>query len=335
MFPHKKDQSFISVPVSRVGLSNRLNQLNVSNTNGNGVPSRPGTPGASYVTSSLNPTKNIPISQSDFHANARTQQELEKFNLLAITQSLRQFESTFSDLSRAISSFQEDSITQNVEGLIHICDAMTNELNFLKKHLDLGKEIAAVLVTRSELDTHTKHLLKELISYRSELKRLPKLPATHDRVDPVSQINEVSVPEVINYSMKLAKFSKAPATVVTQLIHPNNYIWPAEDALRRGMLAMASLKTEELIKAELGDSAPDISLKDIDMDEANPLTTKSMAPEPSKEPEARNPENIEDKPIVNATQKEHKETARKEEPVPTESALNLDLFDPDEDSDSD
>ena len=53
--------------------------------------------------------------------------------------------------------------------------------------------------------------------------------------------------------MKLAKFSKAPATVVSQMIHPNNYIWPAEDALRRGMLAVASLKPDELIQSELGD----------------------------------------------------------------------------------
>lgn len=334
MFPHKKDQSFISVPVSRVGLSNRLNQLNLPNTNGSGAPSRPGTPGASYVTSSLNPTKNLPISQSDVHAKINSQQELEKFDLLAITQSLRQFESTFSKLSQSISTFQEDSIAQNVEGLIHICQAMSNELNVLKKHLELGKEIDGVLVTRSELDNHTRHLLKELISCRAELKRLPKLPAAHDRVDPTSGINEVSVPEVIDYSMKLAKFSKAPVTVVSQ-IHPNNYIWPAEDALRRGMLAMASLKTDELIKAELGDSVPEADPKDVDMEDASSSPKKSVEPEPMKAPEPKTTTNLSDNHTVNAPAAEKKETTRKEEPVATSSALNLDLFDPDEDSDSD
>lgn len=330
MFPHKKDQSFISVPVSRVGLSNRLNQLNLSNPNGNGISSRPGTPGASYVTSSLNPTKNLPISHSDFRSNITNQQDLEKFELLAITQSLRQFEITFSELSQSISSFQEDSITSNVESLIHICDAMTNELNVLKKHLDLGKEISNLLETRTKLDSHTRGLLQELISCRAELKRLPKLPATRDRLDPTSGLNEVSVPEVIDYSMKLAKFSKAPATVVSQLIHPNNYIWPAEDALRRGMLAMASLKTEELIKAELGDSVP-VESKDVDMEDSNPAPEESVE---QKEPEKLitnlgAERAIDDKPTV------RKETVRKEEPVATASALNLDLFDPDEDSDSD
>ena len=37
-------------------------------------------------------------------------------------------------------------------------------------------------------------------------------------------------------------------------IHPNNYVWPAEDSLRRGMLAQASLQAEEIIRHELGET---------------------------------------------------------------------------------
>lgn len=329
MFPQKKDQSFASTPVSRVGLSILLNQL-AGNAN---VTSRPGTPGASYITSSLNPTKNLPITQSDFNTKFKTAQELEKYNLLAITQSLRQFESTFSELSQSISSFQEDSIVQHVKGLIDICDSMTNEIKVLEKHLKLDREVDYLLVTRSALDKHTKHLLKDLIACRAELKKLPKLSAAGNTASPANDVNAISVPEVIDYSMKLAKFSKAPATVVSQLIHPNNYIWPAEDALRRGMLAMASLKGGELIKAELGDFEEEVGTEDVLMEDAIPSPEDIKIAGPSEKSALGEAETLKFEPVQDH-KVERKPGSSKEE-VAASSALNLDLFDPDEDSDSD
>lgn len=331
MFPHKKDQSFISVPVSRVGLSNRLNQLNNLNVSPSRISSRPGTPGATYVTSSLNPTKNLPVSQNEIQSKIKTPEELEKFNLLCITQSLRQFEEIFTDLSQCISSFKEDAITQKVADLIDVSQSMSSELNVLRQHLDLGKKIDLLLQTQNELDKEAKHILKELISCRSELKRLPKLAAAHDRVDPTNELNEVNVQEVLDYSMKLAKFSKAPATVVSQMIHPNNYIWPAEDALRRGMLAVASLKPDELIQSELGDDT--LQARDVDMKDASPEMPEVTETYEAKSKDEQKTVAPKDPPKSPGHSKQPTDASLKEELAP--NTLDLDLFDPDEDSDSD
>lgn len=294
MLPHKVDQSFISVPVSRIGLSTRLNQLNGLNS-----PSRPSsrsaTP-ATYVASSLNPTRNVPVSLTDIRLNLSAE-ELESFLNLPITQSLAQFETTFNELSQSVASFKEDEIAAIVARLIGISDEISRELQVLKYHQELGDHIGRLEKTNAQLDGESKDILRELISCRALLKALPKLPAKEKTMEPT----EISVQGLLDYAMKLAKFSKAPPTVMSQMIHPNNYIWPAEDALRRGMLAMASLKPDELVRAEIGEPEPE----DVEMEEAQPE-------------------------VVEEAKVEHvqRQSAPKVEPAPT---LDLDLFDPDED----
>lgn len=303
MLPHKIDQSFISMPVSRVGLSTRLNQLNGLTLSR--PVSRPDTPNA-YVTSSLNPTRNLPVSLSELRSKISTKDDLEKFEALPITTSLRDFQATFNELSQGVSSFKEDEIAANVERLIDISTDISHEIDVLKRHQLLGREIDLLEQEHTQLDSESKHILKELIACRADLKKLPKLPANKDVKQPV----EVSVQNLLNYAMKLAKFSKAPPTVMSQMIHPNNYVWPAEDALRRGMLAMASLKPDELIRAEIGDKQEE---EDVEMEDVK------IEPEPEKHTEAA--------PV-------QRPVARQAEEAP--ATLDLDLFDPDEDdSDSD
>lgn len=299
MLPHKIDQSFISVPVSRVGLSTRLNQLNGSNITR--PASRPGTP--SYVTSSLNPTRNLPISLTNIHSKINTKEDLESFERLPIVAKVREFESTFNNLSQSVSSFKEDEIAANVDTLISISNNISSELDVLKQLQVLGAQIEVLQTQNSTLDTQSKHILKELIACRADLKKLPRLPAKPSLNEPT----EVSVQGLLNYAMKLAKFSKAPPTVMSQMIHPNNYVWPAEDALRRGMLAMASLKPDELIRAEIGDKA---APEDVEMEDV-----KEELPHYEARPS---------KPVEGAS------LAPKEA---TPAALDLDLFDEDEDSD--
>ncbi|SGZ55290.1 CIC11C00000003000 [Sungouiella intermedia] len=299
MLPHK-DQSFISVPVSRVGLSTRLNQLNGLN-NASRPTSRPGTP--SYVTSSLNPTRNLPVSLTNIRSKINTKEDLDRFENLPIVVSLRDFETTFNDLSLLVSSFKEEEIAAKVDSLISISNNISKELDVLKHHQVLGTQIDLLKTQNSTLDTESKHILKELISCRADLKKLPRLPAKSTQKDPI----EVSVQGLLNYAMKLAKFSKAPPTVMSQMIHPNNYVWPAEDALRRGMLAMASLKPDELIRAEIGEKSEP---EDVEMEDA-----KEELPHYEERPT---------KPVENAA------LAPKEA---TPAALDLDLFDEDEDSD--
>lgn len=58
---------------------------------------------------------------------------------------------------------------------------------------------------------------------------------------------KIKADELLAYAMKLAKFTTAPPTFDSGTIGPNNFIWPAEDMLRRGMLAIASLNKEKLL----------------------------------------------------------------------------------------
>lgn len=304
MLPNKVDQLFILVPVSRVGLSARLNQLNGISS---GPASRPATP-STYVTSSLNPTRNLPVSLNDIRLKV-SKDDLEKFDNLPISAGLREFEAAFNDLSQSVSSFKEDEIEPHVERLIDILSQISLELDVLKQHQALGIEISKLETENAHLNNESKHILKELIACRAELKKLPRLPAK----GPHKQPSEVSIQELLNYAMKLAKFSKAPPTVMSQMIHPNNYVWPAEDALRRGMLAIASLKPDELIRAEIGDQIGEAEPEDVEMEEAKPDS-----------PERGN----ETRPAPAA--KVHVESNGSEAPA----TLDLDLFDPD-DEDSD
>lgn len=58
--------------------------------------------------------------------------------------------------------------------------------------------------------------------------------------------NPLKTDELLKYAARLAKFTTIPATSDLN-IGPNNYIWPAEDALRKGMLATAVRYRNELI----------------------------------------------------------------------------------------
>lgn len=318
MLPQKKNQSFISTPVSRVGSSTRLNQL--TGATGSRPSSRPATPGA-YVTSSLNPARNVPVTSHNIRLKLTTPEEVARFEKVSIVEKLREFEAVLSELSQSISSFKEKDLVAEVKRLIDIDGEVSQELRLLHQHHKLGAESHALTKVSAELDSHLKTVLKELLSCRAKLRRLPKLPACRDEAE---GLHSVDVQTVLDYAMKLAKFSRAPATVLSLFIHPNNYVWPAEDALRRGMLATASIRPDELIQAEIGTQQDDrISLSvpsdaDVEMEDVEGLTVNGDAPKTSAAPK-------------NGAVPISKEPSNK-----SAATLDLDLFDPeDDDEDSD
>lgn len=306
MLQHKKkDQSFISVPVSRVGSSLRLNQLAAQN-NAAAYKSIPSTP-SGYVSSSLRPK----TPNEGSRGAISSQEQLAAFEKLPVVQHVRAFEGALTDLSSSISSFKEDQITGPVEALIEHSDQISAELASLQRHQQLGHTIDSLEVENRALGDRSKHILKELISLRAELKLLPRLPS---RKDIASTANDVNIEEALKYAMKLAKFTKAPTAANAQFqVHPNNYIWPAEDALRRGVLALCSLKPEEMLRQELGDVPVAVAMEEP-VKEKEPVSRRESAGEAS------------------IKKKRPVEISQPQNPAP---ALDLDLFDPDADSDSD
>lgn len=311
----KKDP-FLSLPVSRVGLSTRLNQIAQPNL-------RPATP-ATYVSSSLNPNKARSATPVATLAGLKlvSQEDLQRFEELPIVKDIRQFETTLAAVAAAVSSFKDEEVVPAVHKLIDINENISKAVGDLETHQQLSLEIAKLKQENDELDNHLKETLRKLISIRASLRLVPGT-STHNISTTAQDLHGLDIPTLLDYSMKLAKFSKAPATVQSQMVHPNNYIWPAEDALRRGMLAMASLKPDELIRAELGaeeEEAVDADgLMEVDTEQLNQV--------------AGIDENVmEEKPPASSP-KPHTEKFSKPK-QPAVASLDLDLFDP-EDDDSD
>lgn len=305
MIPHTKDHSPNSLPVSRVALGTRLNLLSAPNMLKS--LSRPSTPGA-YVASSLNPSKNPPITLTGLVAGAAEQDA--KYESLLLLENIGKFEAVLGALSQSVSSFEGDQLVGTVQKLIDINDEISTGLQQLEEHRRLGEQAEALIKTNKDLELQSKHILRELIAYRAQLKQLSSLPASKDQTS--QTLRSVDVQTLIEYSMKLAKFSKAPATVQSPFIHPNNFVWPAEDALRRGMLAMASLKPEELIKAELGvQDVGKLNSSDDDVEMEDVQEAPKAESEPRVEPS---------RPLA--------KPAAQSRPA---ASLDLDLFDSDQD----
>lgn len=301
MLPHKQpaEPLFRSEPVSRVGSSVRLSQLA-------SVSSRPGTP-LTYVVSSLNPVKNTPV---DSRGSVEDTNNGTDFNNLPIVKQINNFELKLAELSTKISTFKEDGIDEIVASLIQIDEDLKRKALDLKKHNELGREIEELEQVGSKFDSKFKFILKELISFRAELLKLPKKPQ-----EELTKKNDFSTDDVLKYAMKLAKFTKAPPTIAQPYqIHPNNYVWPAEDALRRGMLAQCSLTPDEIVNAELNSG-------EVKEQVATPVVEKVPSDKPQERPQPKRRTSFGD-----YGSSETKETQNDED-------LDLDLFDPDEFSD--
>lgn len=325
MIPHKKnDSSFLSVPVSRVGSTQRLNQLDpqgIATGSPNTYNSIPSTPSA-YVSSSLNPTKGVTTVGGNSN-HLVTEEDKNAFEKLSIVKKIDEFEQNLTNLSFKISSFKEDELTLSVTNLIDLNKIICSEIDDLEKHQNLGEDIKKLENEQNELNNISKVILKDLISYRNDLKKLPRLPSSRVRnqLSKKRDENKVDVNEILKYALKLSKFTKAPPTVanVPFQIHPNNYVWPAEDALRRGMLAMSSLREDDIIKAELGEDVLDRKETALDVAETEKVEVE---------------EKITSSPGMErrASYGESNSGIKRQD---SQGALDLDLFDPDEEDFSD
>lgn len=254
----------------------------------------------------LSPFPGTPQPPSSTTPSIIKDPEDEKFESLKIVQTVNEFENKISLLSQKVTSFNTVGLDEVVQDLININETFEQELEQLKKHQNLKTSIEKVGKDQEELDTKSKDILRKLISYRSQLKQLPSLPTK----GPIDQTATIDIEEVLKYGSKLSKFTKIPPGNIGA--HPNNFIWPAEDSLRRGTLAISSLRGEEIIARELGEEA----VKSI----------PESIPEPKTELEA--------KPEPKVEIKEHKPESRPPKTKPKEeAALDLDLFDPEIDSD--
>ncbi|RLV93379.1 Mediator of RNA polymerase II transcription subunit 4 [Spathaspora sp. JA1] len=308
MLPYRKpqpDSQLKSHPISRINSTSRLNQL--PNQPGTTATTASATAAVPPTSSSLNPSRNLPTTQGNIKSKIRTKEDLDKFENLPIVVKVNEFETLLNGIADDISKFKDVEIQEKVEQIIQINDILKNKIEDLNKHRDFSYQVDQLTIENKQLETKLKDILRQLITYRNELKGLPRLPKG------VPSSNNVEVDEILKYAMRLAKFTKAPAIMASMplQIHPNNYIWPAEDALRRGVLAVSSLQGDEIIKQELGEEVKqeDVVMKDEDSEIVKEETTKEEI-------------------IPRRGSFGYGTITKKKEETSTD--LNLDLFDPDD-----
>lgn len=226
---------------------------------------------------------------------------------ISIHSLVSQLELDLNYLSQQVSSFQEDKLLKTVTRIVSTNRALGIKTRDLANYAQLGSKMASLQSESNELDVQLKDILRKLVSYRSELNALPKLSSFARQTDTNAGLD---VNDALQYALKLAKFTKAPASMANShhQLHPNNFVWPAEDALRRGMLAASSLKPDEIIMAEIGGDMA--AIKSLDS-KSDPVDLVSNTVE------------------VSATTELRRESA----PAEPQQALDLDLFDEDEFSD--
>lgn len=184
-----------------------------------------------------------------------------------IFRKLTEFEKELSQLTKSIQRYDPEPEIASV--LLNTADEIDQEINQLEVLHNLKCD--QVLNQNSEthlLNQSMRNILISLSECRKELNDLPKLSIkdaenyknSNDIQIEKEKVNNKTVDiqqtnEILRYAMKLAKFSKIPR-LYNGFLLPNNFIWPGDDNMRRGMLAVASSMGQKLIDAENGGAEP-------------------------------------------------------------------------------
>ncbi|ODV75530.1 Med4p CYBJADRAFT_166258 [Cyberlindnera jadinii NRRL Y-1542] len=170
---------------------------------------------------------------------------------LPISQNLDEFEVTLQSLLTSISRYSPS--VSDAEKLLEIESRLTVSLDNIIAHQRAGLDIDSLEQQSSILDSNCREIIIGLSDCRKKLMALPSLERVQNEKKSMYD-EQIKAEDLLSYAMKLAKFTTAPATFDSGAIGPNNFIWPAEDSLRRGMLAIASLNEDELLGIK-----PDVS----------------------------------------------------------------------------
>ncbi|KAH3665544.1 hypothetical protein OGAPHI_003730 [Ogataea philodendri] len=229
------------------------------------------------------------------------------------------FESQLRELTNSIQQY-EPNVDVSAK-LVTTVDTIDQELSQLERLHELKRsQVFEQNKENLRLNDDIKNILTSLIDCRKNLNSLPKLD-THERLqmEPESDSKESNleaVKELLAYAMKLAKFSKIPRTFDGFLL-PNNFIWPGDDNMRRGMLATASLMPDKIVRHENGE--PD---EQMDVDMVEPET---------KEPESQQADD--DDELVPERRHSFKSSASPEKKDAAAIMAGIDLFDESDDDD--
>lgn len=160
---------------------------------------------------------------------------------------LTQYEEKVAALVDSVDHFKPD--IKIVHDLIDVDKRLYKSLDTFAEYDTIDAELKRLDRESAQLEERTKEVLEILNECYSMLNALPMLEQVEfEKQTILKQRSKINSSELLNYATKLSKFTKIPPTFDKGTIGPNNFVWPAEDALRRGMLAIASLHSKEMTK---------------------------------------------------------------------------------------
>ncbi|KOG96670.1 Med4p [Saccharomyces eubayanus] len=253
-----------------------------------------------------------------------------KISKVQIYEDLCRYEDILGKLVESVDRFKPN--LEIAKDLIRTDESLFNNVKLLADYDKIDLDLRKIDKDSEELDSKTRKILEILNECHDELSALPMLEQVEfEKKTILQQRSKINSTALLDYATKLSKFTRIPPTFDKGTVGPNNFIWPAEDALRRGMLAMASLHSKELtrIPGEEEQGAEEVP---------NDTLSQNGRQKEKKESRENSPENLpaKDSFIFNGAANKDTEQAGddkdKTEEDNNEDALDLDLdlFDPED-----
>ncbi|SCU90589.1 LADA_0F05138g1_1 [Lachancea dasiensis] len=159
-----------------------------------------------------------------------------------------EYEDTLGRLVASVDKFQPDM--QIARDLMKVDQKLSETVKALREYDAIDGRAKKLEAEHRETDAKTAKVLEVLTECHDELNTLPMLEQVEfERATMLKQREKVFTNVLLDYAMKLAKFTHVPPTFDKGTVGPNNFVWPAEDAMRRGMLAIASLRAAEEVQS--------------------------------------------------------------------------------------
>lgn len=246
-----------------------------------------------------------------------------------IYKKLTAIEEGLQNLTASIQKYEPNS--DIAAEIVQAVDCFNSELDKIQTLQEMrSNQIIRQNSENDKLNTNLRTVLSTLDDCRRELAQLPELSVVETKKLREESVEEAkknlpepdleSVKKLLAYAMKLSKFSRVPQTFDGFLL-PNNFLWPGDDNMRRGMLAMASMYPDKIISEENGDESHNIQ-------ESNGANGVADGDDGDQK-DTRNQDDDDDD--VAETSFDHREHSKAKDA--SEVMAGLDLFDEDEDDD--
>ncbi|KAL6942290.1 hypothetical protein ACO0QE_003459 [Hanseniaspora vineae] len=163
---------------------------------------------------------------------------------LPLYNQLDHYEQALNKLVSGVDSFKPN--LQDAQDLIEADKMLVKSLEKFPEYDEINRQLLELRAKKQGIDDKHKKILLTLNDCYTKLNTLPMVEQVQfENEILIKQRAFLKAKDVLDYAMKLSKFTKVPPTFDKGMIGPINFIWPGDDSLRRGMLAMADVQERE------------------------------------------------------------------------------------------